>query len=195
MLEVPDNQILIAKAKRGDLDAFEALYRAFESPIYSLAYRFCGRPQDAEDVVQDTFLELFRSIGRFRGEAPLWVWVRKIAASKALMRIRSQGKSKDEEPLDEVSEGAAVLAAPRDSSGDSYDKVVLDRALGNIPPLSRAVVWLHDVEGYTHQEIAEVLGRTPSFSKSQLARAHERLRRILSPDKEAQACTQTSSSS
>jgi RNA polymerase sigma-70 factor (ECF subfamily) len=197
MFELADNQILIAKARKGDLDAFEALYRSFEAPVHNLARRFCPRPQDAEDVVQETFLELFRSIRHFRGEAPLWVWVRKVTASKALMRIRSGSKSRGEEPLEEALEAAASLSAhgPQHATpGSAYDRVALERALARLSPTSRAVVWLHDVEGYTHEEIAEVMGRTPSFSKSQLARAHERLRDLLSPGKEGSECTQTSSS-
>src|SRR6266704_2495769 len=82
-LAVPD--ILIARARSGDLDALEALYRAFETPVYNLALRVLRSPEDAEDVLQETFLEVVRSIGQYRGEGHLWGWIRRIAASKALM--------------------------------------------------------------------------------------------------------------
>src|SRR6266702_2087682 len=85
-LTVPD--ILVARAKSGDLDALEALYRAFETPVYNLALRILRSPEDAEDVLQETFLEVVRSIRRYRGEGHLWGWIRQIAGSKALMRIR-----------------------------------------------------------------------------------------------------------
>src|SRR5207247_3894886 len=85
-LAVPD--ILVARAKSGDLEALEALYRAFETPVYNLALRVLRRPEDAEDVLQDTFLEVVRSIKQYRGEGHLWGWIRQIATSKALMRVR-----------------------------------------------------------------------------------------------------------
>src|ERR1041385_2016112 len=85
-LAVPD--ILVARAKSGDLEALEALYRAFETPVYNLALRMLRSPEDAEDVLQETFLEVVRSIKHYRGEGHLWGWIRQIAASKALMRIR-----------------------------------------------------------------------------------------------------------
>src|SRR5437879_11686371 len=85
-LAVPD--ILVARAKSGDLEALEALYRAFETPVYNLALRVLRRPEDAEDVLQEPFLEVVRSINQYRGEGHVWGWLRQIAASRALMRIR-----------------------------------------------------------------------------------------------------------
>jgi len=149
-LAVPD--ILVARAKSGDLEALEALYRAFETPVYNLALRVLRVPEDAEDVLQETFLEVVRSIKQYRGEGHLWGWIRQIAASKALMRV---------------------------SPGAVPAQIDLERAFERLSETSRAVVWLHDVEGYTHEEIAEQMGKTVSFSKSQLARAHARLRRML----------------
>lgn len=167
---VPD--ILAVRAKSGDLEALEALYRAFETPVYNLALRILRNPEDAEDIVQDTFLEVVRSIKQYRGEGRLWGWVRQIAASKALMRIR-RNQVRLSEPFDEeaVPAPASVGALPA--------RIDLERAFEQLGATARAVVWLHDVEGYTHEEIAEQMGKTVSFSKSQLARAHARLRRIL----------------
>jgi RNA polymerase sigma-70 factor (ECF subfamily) len=169
-LSVPD--ILVARAKTGDLEALEALYRAFETPVYNLARRICRTPEDAEDVLQETFLEVVRSIGQYRGEGHLWGWVRQIASSKALMRLRAEKLRMTDELVDEAA------GAPPPSVAAGID---LERALEQLSAMSRAVVWLHDVEGFTHEEIAERMGRTVSFSKSQLARAHARLRRLLSP--------------
>ena len=169
-LAVPD--ILVARAKSGDLEALEALYRAFETPVYNLALRVLRRPEDAEDVLQETFLEVVRSIKQYRGEGHLWGWIRQITASKALMRIRRDQVRATEE-LDEESApgGTAVGGVPA--------RIDLERAFEQLSETSRAVVWMHDVEGYTHEEIAEWMGKTVSFSKSQLARAHARLRRML----------------
>lgn len=167
-LAVPD--ILVARAKAGDEEALEALYRAFETPVYNLARRILRNAEDAEDVLQETFLEVVRSIARYRGEGHLWGWVRRIAASKALMRIRRETLRSTDELLEEA------VGREGPPAGLTVD---LERAFAGLSETSRAVVWLHDVEGYTHEEIAELMGKTVSFSKSQLARAHQRLRRRL----------------
>jgi RNA polymerase sigma factor (sigma-70 family) len=156
--------------KAGDPAAQEALYRAFEAPVYNLARRICRTTEDAEDVMQETFFEVFRSIGRFRGDGSLWGWVRTIASSKALMRLR-RNKYRDTEELQDD-----VTPLRREDAALRMD---LETALERLSETSRAVVWLHDVEGYTHEEIAGMMDRTVSFSKSQLARAHSRLRRWL----------------
>src|SRR2546422_11075706 len=101
-LAVPD--ILVARAKSGDLEALEALYRAFETPVYNVALRVLRRPEDAEDVLQETFLEVVRSIKQYRGEGHLWGWIRQIATSKALMRIRHDRVRETEEFHEERSE-------------------------------------------------------------------------------------------
>lgn len=167
-LGVPD--VLVARAQAGDEAALEALFRAFETPVYNLARRMLRNAEDAEDVLQETFLEVVRSIRQFRGDGHLWGWIRRIAATKALMRIRRE-QLRAAEPLDDEPMGrpAMHVAANLD----------LERAFEHLTETSRAVVWLHDVEGYTHEEIAELMGRSVSFSKSQLARAHARLRRVL----------------
>src|SRR6266540_3609096 len=159
-LAVPD--VLVARAKAGDQAALEALFRAFETPVYNLARRMMRTPEDAEDVLQETFLEVVRSIGQYRGEGHLWGWIRRVAATKALMRIR-RDHLRAAEPLD------------------------AERAFEQLSDTSRSVVWLHDVEGYTHEEIAELMGKSVSFSKSQLARAHARLRRMLQGSEGAEA--------
>lgn len=165
------DDVAIERAKTGDLAALERVYRAYEGLVYSLARRICRTEEDAEDVLQETFLEVCRSIRRFRGAGPgsLTAWVKRVAASKALMRIRRQ-KYRD---ADELAEDGAMVGRRAPDVGLQLD---LESALARLPETSKAVVWLHDVEGYTHEDIAEIMGRTVSFSKSQLARAHARLR-------------------
>jgi len=175
-LAVPD--VLVARAKSGDLEALGALYRAFETPVYNLALRVLRRPEDAEDVLQETFLEVVRSIKQYRGEGHLWGWIRQIAASKALMRIRHD-RVRETEELHEESRAGGLGGTSGMSPGAVPAQIDLERAFERLSEVSRAVVWLHDVEGYTHEEIAEQMGKTVSFSKSQLARAHVRLRRML----------------
>jgi len=186
------DELMVARARRGDPQALETLYRSFATPVYTLARRLCRTSQDAEDVLQETFLEVVRSIGKFRGAGSLAGWVRKVAASKALMRLRSDRSRGEHEPLDEVlavhAEGEAV---PRFMHHDHRlgDRLDVEAALERLSPAARAVVWLHDVEGYTHEEIGELLGKTASFSKSQLARAYVRLRSTLPQQAGRQPCT------
>jgi RNA polymerase sigma factor (sigma-70 family) len=180
-LAIPD--VLVARARAGDLEALEALYRAFETPVYNLALRMLGRAEDAEDVLQETFLEVMRSLRSYRGDGHLWAWIRRIAASKALMRIR-RDQVRAADVLDEEAIAAASppgTAGAAGATGAIPARIDLERALERLSRTSRSVVWLHDVEGYTHEEIAELMGKTVSFSKSQLARAHARLRRMLEP--------------
>lgn len=165
-----DAEAVLPRLRAGDPAAQEALFRAFEAPVYNLARRICRTTEDAEDVLQETFLQVFRSIGQFRGDGSLWGWVRTVASSKALMRLRRNKYRDTDELVDDI------VPIRRDDAGLRMD---LEAALERLPETSRAVVWLHDVEGYTHEEIANMMDRTVSFSKSQLARAHARLRRWL----------------
>ncbi len=162
---------LAARARAGDYTALEQLYRAYERGVYALARRLTRTAEDAEDVLQETFLEVCRSIGSWRGESggSLWAWIRTIAASKALMRYRRE----------KLRETDALIDVADEVEGDVPLRLDLETALARLPERTRAVVWLHDVEGYTHEEIAELMGMTTSFSKSQLARAHQKLRRWL----------------
>lgn len=158
---------VLAGVRAGDPGAFERLYRAFEAPVFNLARRMCRTAEDAEDVLQETFYEVHRSLGQYRGDGSLWGWVRRIAASKALMRLRRNKYRDTDELTDELHPGR------HEDHGLRMD---LEGALQRLSETARSVVWLHDVEGFTHEEIAAMMGRTASFSKSQLARAHVKLR-------------------
>ena len=170
---------IVKRAARGDAKAHEIIYRAFATPVYSLCLRFTKVPAHAEDLVQETFIEIMRSIGRFRGEAALGSWIRRVAVSKALMFLRSAWTSRGQSLADDWDEMTADNEIGRGLSREPDAAMDLDAALANLPSVSRAVVWLHDVEGFTHKEIADLMGRTESFSKSQLSRAYQRLRPML----------------
>jgi RNA polymerase sigma-70 factor (ECF subfamily) len=172
---------IVKRAARGDPRAHEIIYRAFKTPVYSLCLRFTRAPAHAEDLVQETFIEIMRSISKFRGEAALGSWIRRIAVSKALMFLRSAWTARSQslaDDWDDVTPGNAVSHGISSHPDEALD---LDAALANLPSVSRTVVWLHDVEGFTHKEIGKLMGRTESFSKSQLSRAYQRLRPMLSP--------------
>jgi RNA polymerase sigma factor (sigma-70 family) len=185
---VPVDEVTLARAKAGDEAALEALFRRFETPVYTLARRLTGSVHDAEDVLQETFFEVVRSIGRFRGDGPLAGWIRKVAASKAFMRLRRRNAHGEEELPDDLAD-PSWAHAPAGAGTAAVERVDLEAALGALSDTARAVVWLHDVEGYNHDEIGTLAGKTASFSKSQLARAHARLRGLLAPEVREGPCT------
>ena len=165
-----DADRVVARARAGDPAALEQLYRAFEAPVYNLARRICRTTEDAEDVLQETFFEVCRSIGRYREEGSLWGWVRTIAASKALMRLRRNKYRETEELHDEVT------GRQREDTALRMD---LEAAIATLPKGARRVFTLHDIEGYKHEEIAEMLGVTSGATKAQLHRARLLLREAL----------------
>lgn len=169
---------MVRRAVRGDVRAHEIIYRAYGTPVYSICLRFTRVPAQAEDLTQETFMEVIRSIGGFRGDAPLGAWIRRIAVNKALMFLRSAWHSRGQS-LDDDWEEATPERVDSGLTGQAEQAIDLDAALATLPPVSRAVIWLHDVEGFTHREIAELMGKTESFSKSQLSRAYQRLRPML----------------
>ena len=166
----------VARARRGDGPAREALYSALGKSIYTLARRMLASTSLAEDILHETFIEAFTKLDALRADADFAAWLRRIAINKCLMHARSAWVSRRADWPEEDLPGR----------GGEPERAVscarLAAALDALPQTARAVVWLHDVEGYTHKEIGALMGRTASFSKSHLARAHERLRRMLADD-------------
>lgn len=177
---------IVRRAATGDAKAHEIIYRAFSTPVYSICLRFTKSPAHAEDLVQETFIEIMRSIAAFRGEAALGSWIRRIAVTKSLMFLRSAWTKRGQALSDDWDDVTAGEAVSHGISSRPDDAIDLDAALANLPDVSRAVIWLHDVEGFTHKEIAGLMGKTESFSKSQLSRAYQRLRPMLSAELAAQ---------
>ena len=176
--EVDD--LVLARARRGDADALALLYATFARPVYTLGCRLTGAAESGEDILQETFLELLRSLPSYRGDGAFGSWLRRIVVSKVLMR-RRRARVRSVEEHREISDAAGAWTPAPDRRWQlRFD---LERALARLPEAARVVVWLHDVEGLTHAEIAEAFGRSESFSKSQLARAHDRLRQWLVPER------------
>jgi RNA polymerase sigma-70 factor (ECF subfamily) len=174
---------LLARARRGEAAAFEQLYLSFERPVFTLALRLTGRREEAQDVLQDTMMKLFDRIAEFRGDSPFWGWLRQIAVNEALMLLRRRGRLLTEGEFDEAAlSDAEQLLPPR-----AADAAILGRALAGLPGATRSVLWLYHAEGYTHEEIAAAMGKSLSFSKSQLARGTRRLRALLNLDAEVPA--------
>lgn len=191
-LQIADDVVRAAQA--GDARAHEAIYSACRRPIYNLIRRLVVRAAIADELFQETFVEVLRSIGGYTAEGSFGGWIRSIAVSKCLMYLRSPWH-RSLLYLDDEKESAAPMQLPDPASSPDTQvaaSVDVERAMAELPALTRSVVWLHDVEGYTHQEIASLLGGTASFSKSQLARAHTRLRELLEQPAGSTPCTHVS---
>lgn len=174
-IDVPE--ILLARARAGERAAFEQLYRWFERPVFTLALRMCGDREDAAEVLQETMLKVYAQLASFRGRdgSPFWGWVRQIAVNEALMRLRRDRRLAQEVAAEAAAESEDHAPPPPAAA----DAALLQRALAALPAATRSVLWLYHAEGYTHEEIAALMQRTPSFSKSQLARGTRRLRALL----------------
>jgi RNA polymerase sigma-70 factor (ECF subfamily) len=175
-IDVPD--ALLGRARRGESAAFEQLYRWFERPVFTLALRLTGQREEAQDILQDTMLKLFDRLCEFRGDSPFWGWLRQIAVNESLMLLRRRGRLQAEEEFDESDFAAQDLLLPPRAA----DAAILGQALGRLPGATRSVLWLYHAEGYTHEEIAVAMGKTVSFSKSQLSRGTRKLRGLLRVD-------------
>lgn len=170
----------LAAARGGDMNACEAIYRRFERPVYNVALRLCTDADEAMDVLQNTFLKAFERLDQFRGDSPFWPWLKRVAVTQSLMKLRR-------ERLHRLWPGQ-WLESEAVEDGPGGETADLEGALARLPATTRAVVWLYDVEGYSHAEIAELMGKTESFSKSRLARGHARLREWLEPEEEDATC-------
>jgi RNA polymerase sigma-70 factor (ECF subfamily) len=142
-----------------------------------------GNIGSAEDLTQEAFLQLFRKIGTFRGEAPFSTWLHRMALNIVLVQFRKKGLPVV--ALDEATEGKEEdtvrkePGAPDERLAGSIDRLELRRAVDELPPGYRAIFVLHDVEGYEHSEIAEIVGCSIGNSKSQLHKARIKLRELL----------------
>jgi RNA polymerase sigma factor (sigma-70 family) len=186
-------QELIASARSGDQTAQARLYALLAPAAFALIRRLVGARAIAEDLFQDTMICMLERLDSFRGEAPLGAWVRQIAVSKCLMYLRSpwrrmQLASHGIDPEEFIEAGLASGLPGLVASAPLAESLDLERALATLSPTARAVIWLFEVEGYSHQEIARAFGRTASFSKSQLARAHQRLRAWFEPRAAHEPC-------
>jgi RNA polymerase sigma-70 factor (ECF subfamily) len=168
---------LASRIQAGDGGAFEELYRQHATRLYNLAYRMAGGPAEADDLLQDIFLLVYRKLGSFRGESSLGTWLYRLAMNHCLDALRSRqtrlGQQTDS--LDE--EGAVEVAATPPLA--AVNRMDLERAIATLPPACRAAFLLHDVEGFGHNEIGAILGISEGTSKSQVHKARLRIRNYL----------------
>jgi RNA polymerase sigma-70 factor (ECF subfamily) len=179
---------VLSRACAGHEAARQALYAALAPATLTLIRRLVGQRALSEDIFQDTMMTFYERLSQFRREAPLGAWLRQIAVSRCLMYLRSPWR-RARLCLEPVDFGVAAEVAALITPGYGGELIDLERALASLSPTARAIVWMYEVEGYSHQEIAREFGRSVSFSKSQLSRAHVRLRAWFEPQGHRQPCT------
>ena len=158
----------LERARRGDMTAFAAIYERYGSACYNLALRVLGEPAAAEDIVQEVFLKMIGNLRSFRGDAPFGAWLKRLSANATIDVVRARMRFGVDD-ADTLFESMPTLAMDAQTRADAWSLLM------DLPARARAVVILHDVEGYTHKELADLFGQSESWSKSVLARALKRL--------------------
>lgn len=175
--DVPGDVDLARRAGDGDVDALEALYRRHVDRVYALCLRMTADPGEAEELTQDVWVRVWRKLGTFREEASFTTWLHQVTRNRVLDRRRSRARRRDREVLT----GEPELHGDGGEQRPAEERVDLEGALRALPDRAREVFVLHDVEGYKHREIAEMLGVAEGTSKAHLFRARRLLRERLDP--------------
>jgi RNA polymerase sigma-70 factor, ECF subfamily len=172
---------VVRRAQQGDAGAFEQIYRLHSRKVYALCLHMVRNLAEAEDLTQEIFLHLFRKIQMFRGESAFSTWLHRMSVNIVLMRFRK--KTLVQSSLDATADSEEDLRTPLDELGlpdlrlnGVIDRIMLQKAINELPPGCRAMFILHDIQGYRHHEIAGILGCSVGNSKSQVHKARMRLR-------------------
>ena len=169
---------LAARCRAGDADAFEELYRQHARRLFSLVMRMVG-PEDAEDLVQEVFLQAHRKLAGFRGESTLGTWLYRLTMNHCLDHLRGRQAKMSRATASLDDQDTVEPMAPAPMVPQAVIRLDLERAIAVLPPGARAAFLLHDVEGFEHREIADILGISEGTSKSQLHKARLKLRTLL----------------
>ena len=172
----PTDQITIRRAINGDESALRAIWTQHAPRIDALVRRLVGDPDQAADVAQEVWIQIFRALPGYRGDSQFSTWAHRIAVNRTLNALRSLRRVSAVEV--EIEEDSSMVEHDGDRSMLAQ---TIDEAVQKLSPGARHVFVLHDVEGYTHEEIATELGITSGGSKSQLFKARAKLRRLLAP--------------
>ncbi len=166
---------LVHRVQKGDRWAFEQLYRQHVGRVYALCLRICADSTHAEELTQDVFVRVWETIRSFRGESALSSWIHQVAVNVVLVDFRSQRRREARvRVVDDLS-----VYDQEESSGLPGARLDLESAIAGLPPQARAIFVLHDVEGYRHEEISELMGLAVGTSKAQLHRARMLLKEVL----------------
>jgi RNA polymerase sigma-70 factor (ECF subfamily) len=175
---------LVQRAQRGDEEAFAALFHSHRSRVYSVCLLMTRNVAEAEDLTQDAFLQAFRSIGNFRGDSAFSTWLHRVAVNAVLMKRRRKSPPMFslDQPVSPDSPSLRLELGKSDPNlSGAIDRISLRRAIQALPAGCRKIFGLHEVHGYQHHEIAELLDCTVGNSKSQLHRAKRKMRGLLLP--------------
>lgn len=159
---------ILRQAQRGKNAAFDAIYRLYGRACYNLALRIVGEPAAAEDIVQDVFLRMMGSISKFRGDSPFGAWLKRMMVNSTIDVVRRNRRIDRADPENHFA-GLAAEGASAEVRVDAWN------VLMRLTPRERAVVILHELEGYTHKELAQLFDQSESYSKSILARSLKRV--------------------
>ena len=172
-----DENVRLAAA--GDVAAFEELYRRYHRRVYSLCIRMTRSASEAEDLVQNVFIQIFRKLKSFRGDSSFTTWLHRLTVNEVLMHFRKNAAKRERTTDDGTIPIEVVRGTQNPARMSLIDRIALDEAIRQLSPGYRAVFILHDVEGYEHEEIGKILGCAVGTSKSQLHKARLKLRRLL----------------
>ncbi|MES2179107.1 MAG: sigma-70 family RNA polymerase sigma factor [Gemmatimonadota bacterium] len=180
--EASAERALASRAQRGEVEAFEELYRAHAGRVFALCLRLTGDRVQARELTQDVFVKAWEALPEFRGESSVTTWLHRIAVNAMLMQRRSERRrlarvSLAEDDVDDAHEVNEGSTAPVDVA----TAVDLERAVAALPPGVRRAFVLHDIEGYSHEEIARMTGLAAGTLRAQLHRARQLLMRALRP--------------
>ena len=171
--------VLAQRAGKGDMSAFEELYKRHNRRVYSLCLRMTQNVSEAEDLAQEVFIQLFRKIGSFRGESAFTTWLHRLTVNQVLMHFRKRSVRDEKTTEEGDTPEQVVMGTENPNTMPVVDRIALDKAIAQLPPGYRTVFVLHDVEGHEHEEIARMLGCSVGTSKSQLHKARMKLRNLL----------------
>jgi RNA polymerase sigma-70 factor (ECF subfamily) len=173
-----DERDLVSRAQRGDVGAFETLYRANSGRVFALCLRMSGDRERAVDLLQDVFVRVWERITSFRGDAAFGTWVHQVAVTVVLEGERKQ-RRRDMKEESRSEDNGPVDTAPWKSAPSVEDRIDIDRAVAGLPDGPRRVFVLHDIEGYRHAEIARMTGLAEGTLRAQLHRARQLLMEVL----------------
>jgi RNA polymerase sigma-70 factor (ECF subfamily) len=175
--------LLTQAARDGDRRAFERLVRANQRRVYSLALRMLGNAEDAEDVLQETFLALFRSLHAFRGGSRLSTYLHRTAVNFCMMKLRQRRRRREGQhlTLEQAAENPDPRAFSLEGLMESEKRALLNRLLMGLGQGERAAVVLSDIEGISNAEASRIMGVSLPAFKSRLRRGREGLRKKLLP--------------
>lgn len=173
---------LVGRAQSGDREAFESLYQKHLRRIFNLVYRLVG-PQDAEEITQEVFYQVYRTLSSFENRSSFYTWVYRIATNVSLQHAKKQARHRRESSIDLIPEGSIASTSHRAGPEREAEQRALyrelEKALERLPPNQRTVLVLGPIQGHSYEQIAEILGTNEEVVKGRMHRARENLRALV----------------